>query len=544
MRIHDPCRRITHQLGLFDYQFEPRFQQITSFNSDSYSKNSVATLMSELIRHLAAKAHEHQLVPFIGAGCSLGHVQVDWDGITQVMASCLTPQPSGTNAQIAEAYVRSFGERALAELLAQHLLLKEFQDERGTIPLEILALELRALYTTNQDNVFELAAERYGRPIVVVSTLEDLRKVRSGDRILYKFHGAIEHPESLVFTDSQYRIRMNSTDHFMDIRLRSDLLTKSLLFVGYSFRDPNVKVLLQELQTRFPKSLPGSYLIAHQWSQDLHELCANFGVECVDPAANIGAPSTDATENLGEFLGTLCEETLALYTSAELDNLLTPKRPVPARVAIRRQIETIATLASTGAAGALTAFRGTCDRTIIPLAFQATVSGALVEIIQRSAPEQDGEIKGALFNLQIRVTEILKPAAAYLAFANRIPAQALSVHVPPGNVLPSSLLPVAAAIAVQLLLIWKEPISDNFYSRSSQWFDQHWVNLTDELKGFVRPWIAKAWASRHTIYENPIARAERLGALNKQPLFLAKTYNEINHDLIESLQKLFPTPFE
>ena len=193
---------------------------------------------SELIERLAAKAHDHRLVPFIGAGCSLGHVSVDWDGICQEMAGAIN-LGSGqrlSNPEVAEEYVKVHGNAGLAQLLGDRLLLRDFDDGRDTIPLQVLALELRALYTTNQDNVYELAAAKYGRPVRAIATIDDLAEVRPGDRVLYKFHGSLDHPDTLVFTDSQYKARLASTDFFMDVRLRSDLLTKNLLFIGYSFR--------------------------------------------------------------------------------------------------------------------------------------------------------------------------------------------------------------------------------------------------------------------------------------------------------------------
>jgi hypothetical protein len=62
--------------------------------------------MTHLLPELASKAHAHQPLPFLGAGCSLGHVNVDWDGIANLMAARLTSPPSGSNAEISEAFVR------------------------------------------------------------------------------------------------------------------------------------------------------------------------------------------------------------------------------------------------------------------------------------------------------------------------------------------------------------------------------------------------------------------------------------------------------
>ena len=69
----------------------------------------------------------------------------------------------------------------------------------------------------------------------------------------------------MVVSESHYMGRMR-LENPMDLKLRSDMLGHALLFVGYSFNDPNVnyifhlvKVLLREL----PDSMTGrrAYII-------------------------------------------------------------------------------------------------------------------------------------------------------------------------------------------------------------------------------------------------------------------------------------------
>src|SRR5580693_1611620 len=55
-----------------------------------------------------------------------------------------------------------------------------------------------------------------------------------------------------VQVGSDYESRMEFTGP-MDRRLWSDLLNRSLLFLGYSFRDPNVAYLFRQVKERFEK---------------------------------------------------------------------------------------------------------------------------------------------------------------------------------------------------------------------------------------------------------------------------------------------------
>jgi hypothetical protein len=92
--------------------------------------------MNKLLTTLAAKTHEHQLVPFLGAGCSLGHVKVDWDGIAQVMSARFQSSSSKSNAEISEDFVVANGHRVLCDLLGEYLLIS---DEQPTARAERIA---------------------------------------------------------------------------------------------------------------------------------------------------------------------------------------------------------------------------------------------------------------------------------------------------------------------------------------------------------------------------------------------------------------------
>lgn len=61
-----------------------------------------------------------------------------------------------------------------------------------------------------------------------------------------KFHGTLEDNLGIVLTESQYFGRMG-LEGAIDQRLRSDVLTNSFLFIGYSFSDPNIRYIFYKL---------------------------------------------------------------------------------------------------------------------------------------------------------------------------------------------------------------------------------------------------------------------------------------------------------
>lgn len=502
--------------------------------------------MSDLVTELAELTHQHRLVPFLGAGCSKQHLGVDWDSLTQKLAQRLSRPPDGgaTHPQIAEAFAQEHGLDELVAVLKDALLIDRFDDALGTTPLQILALELRSIYTTNQDNVFELACESHGRPVVRVSTLNDLSTVRPGDRLLYKFHGSLDHPETLVYTESQYADRIQDAWHFLNIRLRSDLLTKKFLFVGYSFRDGTTQSLFREMKARFADELPGSFLVAYQWSEELDALCYAHDVTCVDPSKHVDLSTSDPAAAQERFLAMLCEGALSESVEEQLESFFEPRSPIPRRVLIRHQVEAVARLAEESEPEhALAAFRGAIGSAEIPESLREPVATTLIAIIRRAPPELHDLLEATILWVQLPPWPMLEVVAAYLAMANRRPARGpFSTHTPHTQHYPESFLPVAAARAVELLEEWDEELTDNFYSRADRWFDRHWSSLPEEYKQYCRPAIDRAWAKRHTIFENPIDRAERLDSIGHRPS--VPTFNELRNRLSASLPRRFWTPPE
>ena len=117
----------------------------------------------------------HKLIPFFGAGVSAAHLGVLWADITNEMAEIirLPKNQRGDPLYVADRFVDEQGNGELANLLRKRLIVNEFDDVKGWPHLWLLSLSCGVLYTTNQDNLFELAALKKGRPHRVIKSQED-----------------------------------------------------------------------------------------------------------------------------------------------------------------------------------------------------------------------------------------------------------------------------------------------------------------------------------------------------------------------------------
>jgi hypothetical protein len=96
-------------------------------------------------------------------------------------------------------------------------------------------------YTTNFDDFLERSLKLNGRPCKSVVVEANMPR-EGGVTNVVKFHGDLNNPEQMVISETQYEERLRLAN-VLDHRFRGDVLANALLFIGYSFRDPNVSYL-------------------------------------------------------------------------------------------------------------------------------------------------------------------------------------------------------------------------------------------------------------------------------------------------------------
>lgn len=116
--------------------------------------------------------------------------------------------------------------------------------------------ECKLFYTTNYDEFLERRLKISGRSVTPVRSEHDLSYLPTDTQVV-KFHGDFARPETMVLSESDYERRMR-LEGPLDLKLRSDILGRALLFVGYSFRDANVAYLFRLVTDHF-RDLPQSF---------------------------------------------------------------------------------------------------------------------------------------------------------------------------------------------------------------------------------------------------------------------------------------------
>jgi hypothetical protein len=229
-------------------------------------------LPPQLVRHL----RDGRLVLFAGAGLSATAGLPTWGPLlkrlvdTTVAESMASPQAAadlqrlheaGKWLQVADHCREQLGERYVS------LLGQELRGETVPIPeAHRLAMRLpfAAWVTTNYDKLLERAytAERGGMAKTLTHLDADTLGTLLFDDVPYilKAHGDIDRPRSIVFTSRDYRELIHDNTAF-SMAFSAVLLTRAVLFVGYSISDPDFNLLLDRQLVTFRGFVPERYAL-------------------------------------------------------------------------------------------------------------------------------------------------------------------------------------------------------------------------------------------------------------------------------------------
>jgi hypothetical protein len=262
--------------------------------------------MRDVRDELAHQLVKGQVIPFVGAGVSMSLGLPSYGALIQELGSHIgfdgaIFEQLGDYLTLAEFYhLRKSG---LHELQA-HLRDKWRKTERDVIasPVHRAIVELgcKLIYTTNFDDFLEKAHKGLGRRYRGLRSVNDFVNLADDKVHIVKLHGDLRSPKTMVFTESSYFERL-AFESPLDIKLRADILGKSLLFIGYSLSDINVRLLLFRLQKLWetgpkPEFRPKSYVFMGRPNEVLADVLRSRGVE------PIVADTADQTASLVSFL--------------------------------------------------------------------------------------------------------------------------------------------------------------------------------------------------------------------------------------------------
>lgn len=183
------------------------------------------------------------------------------------------PNESATNLQrVSLCYEIEHSRAELVEEVKQAVHV----NKRPSPALRALAeMPFSLIVTTNYDKLFEEALGRAGKkprvgvysPVGTVKTTDLLDEFTEREPFIFKLHGDIATPESIVITDEdyiQFVLRMGDKGDFHPVPETFRYLFKRwpTLFVGYSLLDYNLRLVFKTLRWKLdPAAFPPTYSV-------------------------------------------------------------------------------------------------------------------------------------------------------------------------------------------------------------------------------------------------------------------------------------------
>ena len=200
------------------------------------------------INKFVKELEEENAAIFAGAGLSVSAGFVNWRELLAPIAHELELDINVENDLVMVAQYH-LNERQNRTALSQALIDRFSEGHLATENHKILArLPIKTYWTTNYDKLIEESLRAAGKVADVKYDIDQLKFTKpKRDAIVYKMHGDVEHPDKAVLTKDDYEKYPLIRGPFITA-LSGDLVSKSFLFLGFSFTDPNLDYILSRVR--------------------------------------------------------------------------------------------------------------------------------------------------------------------------------------------------------------------------------------------------------------------------------------------------------
>lgn len=196
------------------------------------------------------------LVIFTGAGISRDLKIPDWKGLLAHILDVLVKEDSKygyfrpllDNDLLSPILILNLLEEDEKETIFDILVEKLTLDPQQEFPVHKKLLEVsEKIITTNYDKALDYAAEFPN--IIHNDGRFKLSRIADHKSFIFKLHGDIDNPESCILFESQYQ-KLYCDEAFL-LGLKILLIQKTILFIGFSLKDPFIEQIINTITKTF-----------------------------------------------------------------------------------------------------------------------------------------------------------------------------------------------------------------------------------------------------------------------------------------------------
>lgn len=204
---------------------------------------------------------------FAGAGLSASLGFVNWKGLLKDLADelNLNIEKEHDLVSIAQYHFNKFKRGKINNKIKNEFTTLKEGSENHKI---LSRIGIDTFWTTNYDQLIERTLEADGKTVERKLRNEDFASnIKKKDAIVYKMHGDKDSPDEAVLTKDDYET-YNDKKELFSTALRGDLLSKTFLFIGFSFDDPNLDYILGRIKILLKDNTPTHFCFFKEISEN------------------------------------------------------------------------------------------------------------------------------------------------------------------------------------------------------------------------------------------------------------------------------------
>ena len=196
------------------------------------------------VEKVAYAINNNEIALFVAAGLSASTGQKNW---AQMLTPCANALELEINENtdlymIAQYYENEYGKPDLIHMFEKNI--NQINNNSSYLN-SVLNLGFREIWTTNYDTVIEDNLKKRGIISKVIHNDMDLNNFTDGGVHIFKMNGDITNPHNMVVSKSDLE-KYAVSHQLMLTFFKRELVSKSFLFLGYSFTD---SLVLNSLST-------------------------------------------------------------------------------------------------------------------------------------------------------------------------------------------------------------------------------------------------------------------------------------------------------
>jgi hypothetical protein len=238
-----------------------------------------------LVSELAAR----RCIIFLGAGASAGCIAADNvtspPGWEQFLKTLKDKVPIADSVAVIDDLIGKEKFLDAAEVILNkispadftriiRLLFVQPRFNHSAIHESVLKIDPKVVITTNYDDIYDtycrtgMASDGYNICKYYENHL--VADLRSPVRMIIKAHGCVTDPAKIVLSRSQYFKERQKYSDFYSV-LDALFLTHTILFIGYSISDPDIQLILENVNIAAPSTHPHYAFVANDMVSDIED---------------------------------------------------------------------------------------------------------------------------------------------------------------------------------------------------------------------------------------------------------------------------------